>query len=111
MAMGCIPITSRYTDSSLPHLIGFHDLGPAEALTPNLTDTERRLWFQTHWIPSLEAAYLRQQARSKEGSDGRYIEKHRAEMRTQVMANFTWRRIAEIFLHHSQERAPVGIAR
>jgi glycosyltransferase involved in cell wall biosynthesis len=98
MAMGCIPITSRYTDSSLPHLIGSYDLGPSQPLTPNLTDAERRLWFQTHWIPSLEAAYVQQT------SGGiRAIDQHRTEMMSAAVSNFTWRRIAKTFLQHQHQ--------
>lgn len=101
--MGCLPITSRYTDSNLPYLTESYDLGPSHALTPNLTEEERRQWFRTHWIPSLFSAYQR---------DINHLERvkmndQRLEMMRSIRKKYKWSTIAGIFYDYAQleERA------
>jgi glycosyltransferase involved in cell wall biosynthesis len=93
MAMGCIPITSRYVNSSLPHLIGSYDLGPPQPLVPNLSEEDMVQWFQKDWIPSLQAVSRKE----KDPLTKLQVERHRLAMMEETRSRYTWRRIAEQF--------------
>jgi hypothetical protein len=90
MAMGCLPVTSRFIDSNLPFLIGEYDLGPKVPLTSEMNELE---WLLNEWIPSLELAYNR----SISQGDGKRIAALREQMMKEIRDKYNWNTNREIF--------------
>lgn len=102
MAAGCIPITSRYTESVLATMppIDYDDGPHAQPLTPTIAanHTARRHWLQTQYLPAVQAAIRRELAGDPTSSTtGSHTNRHRREaMRQYAATHHTWRQSAVI---------------
>lgn len=106
MAMGAIPITSKYANSVVPELSGRFDLGPKTprrapttvSTTINASDPSDEAWMSDFAQSAIEAA--------RAGLAGR-LENHRAEMRADARSRFLWRHVAESWARiFSSESSP-----
>jgi hypothetical protein len=97
MAMGAVPITSRFADSTLPELTTVWDLGPQQPLALDLADPGG--WAQ-EWAAAAVAA-------SFAASRGELAE-HRAAMKADARRRFSWAHVARLwddqFMHEKGER-------
>ncbi|CAM9108296.1 unnamed protein product, partial [Scytosiphon promiscuus] len=72
MAMGAIPITSRFPNSTLPELTGEWDMGPREALAGDLTMPEKdKPWLESWARAVVHASKMDQSERLKAQADAR----------------------------------------
>lgn len=82
-AMGCIPVTSRHTQSSLPEVCGNYDLGPLPREGKKIEDDS--VWLN-EWVERvIELA-------SKPDQE---LDQHRASMKEYARNHLTWQRRAE----------------
>ena len=108
MAMGCIPITSRYVNSVLrpiPHdnenatrgvgITADFDLGP---ILPFMDNYNYTLWLENHWVPAVIAAHNRgvvsMECASLECPDG--LSEHRLRMQQYAISTFSWKSSAKL---------------
>ena len=87
MAMGAIPITSRFKESTLPELTGPYDLGP-RPLDPMEEISATGSWV-AEWVDAIESA-----SRSDTRGD---LASHRAEMKVSSRKRFLWANVAQIW--------------
>ena len=81
-ALGSVPVTSRYRDSTLPELTGRFDLGPPERAGAIENDL--------HWLQEWSEAVVR--AATMPG-----IKEHRKEMIRWARANLLWGKTAALW--------------
>lgn len=102
MAAGCIPITSRYTQSVLATMPPneFDDGTLIQPLTPAIASnaTARRQWLLTQYLPAVRAAVQRELTDHRSDSDGGNDSnrRRREAMRAYAETHLTWRRSAAI---------------
>lgn len=97
MAMGCIPITSKFTKSNLPNLIGEYDLGPQIPLNDIMNDKEISNWLETNYIPTLVNIY---QQSIQNQTYFEQLEIKRKKMMKYVRKEYNWNDIALNFLQY-----------
>ena len=97
MAMGCIPITSKFTKSNLPHLIREYDLGPTTPLNETMNEKEISNWLEKEYFPGLVRVY-QQYIENKSYTDE--INLHRENMIKYARKEYNWNDIALLFLKY-----------
>lgn len=80
MALGAIPITSRYEGSALFNLTRGFDLGPLEALR-DVSDSSYSGWLEQQWLPAVLSAAL---------APPDDLRAHRSLMKSFARSKFTW---------------------
>ena len=108
MALGAIPITSRFAGSVVPELTVHFDLGPA---TPRRADAEASILLDD-LKPAVDAADVAWQAdfaaaaadAAERGARGE-LDGHRAAMKRYARDRFLWKHVAEKWEAHFLGRA------
>jgi len=85
MALGVLPITSRYVGSALYNLTAGFDWGPSVALEDG-SEGPYRAWLELQWGPAVIAAAL---------TDPRVLYNRRREMLLSARRKFSWHNSAQ----------------
>jgi glycosyltransferase involved in cell wall biosynthesis len=95
MAMGCVPVTSRFSKSALPLLTAGFDMGPADAsmLTPGIVanSTGMEVW-TVRWVRSVVDAVLWAQQNLTRSTE------FRSNMRREIRKQATWKWVCRLLL-------------
>jgi hypothetical protein len=131
MAMGAIPITSKYTLSVLPTLTKGYDLGPTDPLTPHHTHTDGSikgginssingsindvntpLLSESSAVPFLsetlvewEEKWVKSVVRAYEQEQQGQLAILRNRMKKQVREMYTWERTADVLVGIIEQQA------
>jgi len=105
-AMGAIPITSRYRQSTLPELTGPYDLGPRQLQGRSITDDPA--WVEL-WVEAVvEASNNDYQDRVGGGAGNREIHTLRQEMMRTARERFAWSSVARMWMDRFDEDKDLG---
>lgn len=90
MTYGTIPITSRLTESVLPQVTRYYDLGPKTPLTLQQVYNGQLLasWLKDEYLPALIAA-TRMSAVD--------LYEHRKKMKEYAFNSFSWNKTTDLF--------------
>ena len=91
MAMGAVPVTSRFADSTLPELTGDFDLGPSRPLPENVDSEigDASFGWAAEWLEAVVAA----SRRDERGG----LAEHRRAMKADARRRFLWSHVAELW--------------
>ena len=102
MAMGAIPITSRYADSVVPELTDVYDLGPA---SPRVAATQVPVtllnWrppdpVDDAWRDAYASSIVDAALKARDGA----LDGHRRDMKAYARERFLWKHVAKRWEDH-----------
>ena len=95
-ALGAIPVTSRYANSTLPELTRGFDLGPATPLRARAGALSAARGGDAAWVRAYVDAVVDAAARDARGE----LREPREAMKRDARARFPWRRVAALWDEH-----------
>lgn len=98
MAMGAIPITSRYQDSVVPELTGDFDLGPivSRNASSEVSITVDHPDYDHDWMAEFADAVIKAGIAARDGG----LDNHRRTMKADARRRFLWRHVAATWDGH-----------